>query len=406
MALLLLAGLAVIAFCYDYFKARDGENEELLILILTALLGGSVLVAGSHFASFFIGLETLSVSLFVLIGYCFDRANALEAAIKYLILSGVSSAFLLMGMALIYAQCGVLDFSGIGLYIANQQQINLMVLSGIVFIVAGLGFKLSLVPFHMWTPDVYEGAPSPIAAFVATVSKGAVFVLFLRYFITSGGYLYSSLLTVLSIIAVVTILGGNFLALRQQNVKRLLAYSSIAHIGYLLVAVVASGSVLPKAVVEAVTFYLVAYFISTLGAFGVVSILSTSQAEAMDLSLYQGLFWRRPWLAAAFTVMLLSLAGIPLTAGFIGKFYIFAVGAEGRLWGLMTALIIGSGLGLYYYLRIIVAMSMNRDMVVNAKLEATLPFLSSVAITVLTILSVWFGVYPGYLMNFIQQIAQ
>jgi NADH-quinone oxidoreductase subunit N len=172
MALLLSAGLAVLGFCFDYFKDREGENEELLLLLLTALLGASVLVASSHFAAFFLGLETLSISLFVLIGYPLKQTRPLEAAIKYLILSGVSSAFLLMGMALIYAQCGELTFSGIGRFIANQSAMNVMVLSGVILIVAGLGFKLSLVPFHLWTPDVYQGAPAPIRHLSPPFQKG------------------------------------------------------------------------------------------------------------------------------------------------------------------------------------------------------------------------------------------
>ena len=403
-ALVFIAGLAVMAFCYDYFKDREGENEELLLLILTTLLGGSVLVNSSHFASFFIGLETLSVSLFVLIGYSFDRSNSLEAAVKYLVLSGVSSAFLLMGMALIYAQCGSLEFSGIGDYVTNRQTIDAMVLTGIVFIVAGLAFKLSLVPFHLWTPDVYEGAPAPITALVATVSKGAVFVLLLRYFLTSGGYLYSSMLTIFSIIAGVTILGGNLLALLQNNVKRMLAYSSIAHMGYLLVAFIAGGSIAPDLVVESVTFYLVAYLITTLGAFGVVSMLSTIPTEAGEQSFYQGLFWRRPWLAAVFTLMLLSLAGIPLTAGFIGKFYIFAAGVDGRLWGLLLTVIIGSGLGLYYYLRIIVAMSMSPESDTTEDNVHTCAWASSATLTVLTMLLLWLGVFPERLITLIQSL--
>ncbi len=401
MGLLLVSGLAVIAFCYDYFKDRDGENEELLLLILIALLGGSVLVASSHFASFFIGLEILSVSLFVLIGYSFDRSKSLEAAIKYLVLSGVSSAFLLMGMALIYAQCGALDFTGIGRYIASQQKFNVMVLSGFVFIVAGLGFKLSLVPFHMWTPDVYEGAPAPVTAFVATVSKGAVFILLLRYFIMTGSYLSPSLLTVFSIIAALTILAGNLLALLQQNIKRLLAYSSIAHMGYLLIAFIAGGGIAPALVTESVTFYLIAYIITTLGAFGVVSILATPQTEATEFSFYHGLFWRRPWLAAAFTLTLLSLAGLPLTVGFIGKFYIFAAGIEGRLWGLLLILIIGSGLGIYYYLRIIVVMSMTMDLIVNEDAKPACKWISYATLAVLTMLVVCLGIFPGWIANFI-----
>ena len=364
-----------------------------------------MLVASSHFAAFFLGLETLSISLFTLIGYPLNRERPLEAAIKYLILSGVSSAFLLMGMALIYAQSGELTFSGIGHFIASQPAMNAMILSGIILIVAGLGFKLSLVPFHLWTSDVYQGAPAPITAFIATVSKGAVFVLLLRFCISSGSYAYTSLLTVFSVIAVLSILGGNLLALLQNNVKRLLAYSSIAHMGYLLVAFIAGGSISPSLAVESVTFYLVAYFITTIGAFGVVSVLSTPQTEAGDIALYHGLFWRRPWLAGIFTLMLLSLAGIPLTAGFIGKFYIFTSAADGRLWGLLVAIIAGSGLGLYYYLRIIVVMSMNIEATVNESEEPSSIWISIAILSALSMLLAWFGIYPTYLITIIHSVS-
>ncbi|MDP1665002.1 MAG: NADH-quinone oxidoreductase subunit N [Methylobacter sp.] len=402
MALLLSAGLAVLGFCYDYFKEREGENEELPLLLLTALLGGAVLVGSSHFASFFIGLEILSISLFVLVGYPLNQTRPLEAAIKYLVLSGVSSAFLLMGMALIYAQCGELYFSGIGRYIASRQDMNVMVLSGTLLIVAGLGFKLSLIPFHLWTPDVYEGASAPITAFIATVSKGAVFALLLRYFVSTDSYAYTPLLNVFSVIAGLSILGGNLLALLQNNVKRLLAYSSIAHMGYLLVAFIAGGRISSVLVVESVTFYLLVYFITTIGAFGVVSVLSTPQTEADEMSFYRGLFWRRPWLAAVFTLMLLSLAGIPLTAGFIGKFYIFISAADGRLWGLLLAIIVGSGLGLYYYLRIIVVMSMSVE---ASTIKPAQGWISTATLAVLTVLLVGFGIYPGLLVNVIQSVS-
>lgn len=403
--LLLLAGLTVSGFCYDYFKDREGENEELLLLLLTALLGASVLVASSHFASFFLGLETLSISLFVLVGYPLNQRRPLEAAIKYLILSGVSSAFLLMGMALIYAQSGELSFSGIGHFIASQPAMNAMILSGVILIVAGLGFKLSLVPFHLWTPDVYQGAPAPITAFIATVSKGAVFVILLRFFISTDSYAYTPLLTVFSVIAVLSILGGNLLALLQNNVKRMLAYSSIAHMGYLLVAFIAGGSITPTLAVESVTFYLVAYFITTLGAFGVVSVLSTPQTEAGEISFYRGLFWRRPWLAGTFTLMLLSLAGIPLTAGFIGKFYIFTSGADARLWGLLLAIIAGSGLGLYYYLKIIVVMSMNVETTVHESDGFSGAWISIAILATSSLLLVWFGIYPDQFIKIIQSVS-
>lgn len=404
-ALLLSTGLAVLGFCYDYFKNLEGENEELLLLLLTALLGASVLVASRHFAAFFLGLEILSISLFALISYPLNQTRPLEAAIKYLILSGVSSAFLFMGMALIYAQSGELTFSGVGHFIARQPAMNAMIFSGVILIVAGLGFKLSLVPFHLWTPDVYQGAPAPITAFIATVSKGAVFVLLLRFFIGTGSFANTPLLTVFTVIAILSILGGNLLALLQTNVKRLLAYSSIAHMGYLLVAFIAGGSIAPALVAESVTFYLVAYFITTLGAFGVVSVLSTPQTEAGDISFYRGLFWRRPWLAGVFTLMLLSLAGIPLTVGFIGKFYIFTSGADARLWGLLAAIIVGSGLGLYYYLRIIIVMSMNIEAAVPESGQSSNEWISTAMLSALSLLLIWFGIFPNQLVTIIQSVS-
>lgn len=405
MALMLFAGLAVSGFCHAYFKAREGENEELFLLLLTALLGSLVLVCSSHFASFFIGLETLSVALFALIAYPLQQTRALEAAIKYLLLSGVASASLLMGMALIYAQCGALDFAGIGACISATPEISIMILGGSILLLAGVGFKLSLIPFHMWTPDVYEGAPAPIGAFIATVSKGAVFIVLLRFFLGTGLYAYQPLMNVLSIMAALSILGGNLLALLQHNVKRVLAYSSIAHMGYMLAAFIAGRTIAPALLIEALGFYLVAYFITTLGAFGVVSLLSTPQQEAGDLLLYLGLFRRHPWLAAVFTLMLLSLAGIPLTAGFIGKFYIFLAAADARLWALLSIVIIGSGLGLYYYLRIIVMMSLNSEEAGCEGSDYAPEWLAAATLAVLALLLVGFGVYPGPLVGFMQSMA-
>lgn len=405
IALLLLAGLAVLGLCHDYFKQHDGENEELPLLLLTALIGGSVLASSSHSAAFFLGLETLSISLFTLIGYPAHQKRPLEAAIKYLVLSGVSSAFLLMGIALLYAQSGELTFSGIGRFISAQPGLSIVMLSGMILIVSGLGFKLSLVPFHLWTPDVYEGSPAPVTAFIATVSKGAVFVLLLRLFAETESYAYGPLQGVLGFIAVLSILAGNLLALLQTNIKRILAYSSIAHMGYLLVAFIAGTRIARPLVVESMAFYLVAYFITTLGAFGVVSMLSSVQQEAGEIAKLRGLFWRQPWLAGSFTLMLLSLAGIPLTAGFIGKFYIFTAGADGRFWGLLAAVIVGSGLGLFYYLRIIVAMSMNMGKTAAQPLSLSVQPVSAITLAVLSVLLLWFGIFPGDLINSIHSLA-
>jgi NADH-quinone oxidoreductase subunit N len=318
------------------------------------------------------------------------------------VLSGVASPFLLFGIALIYAELGSLEFTQLGkLLTARTDPGSAYLLTGLAMVVVGVGFKLSVVPFHLWTPDVYEGAPAPVTAFLATVSKGAMFALLLRFFVAAEGYQSGPLLLVLSLIAIASMLIGNLLALLQDNVKRILAYSSIAHLGYLLVAFLVGGAL----AVEAVSFYLVAYFVTTLGAFGIVTVLSKPDRDADVLSDYQGLFWQRPWLAGVFTAMLLSLAGIPLTAGFVGKFYLFAAGVEGALWLLLIVLVIGSAIGLFYYLRIVVVMyrSPPEGAMESGTAHPSFAALAgSVVLAVLTLSLVWLGVYPGPVIDIIQ----
>lgn len=407
-ALLLVAAAAVTGLCYDYFEGRREQREELYILLLTATLGSVVLVASSHFASFFLGLELVSVSLFALIAYPREHAPPLEAAAKYLILSGVSSALLLFGMALMYAELSTLEFSTMSTALIGQTGVrSAYLVAGLALIVAGVGFKLSLVPFHLWTPDVYQGAPAPVTAFLATVSKGAIFALLLRYFVQADGYSYTPVLAVLAVIAIASMLLGNVLALLQDNVKRILAYSSIAHLGYLMVAFLAAG---PLAV-ESVSYYLAAYFVTTIGAFGIVALVSSREQthESERLEDYRGLFWRKPWYAGAFTLMLLSLAGIPLTMGFVAKFYVFAAGVESALWLLLAALVVGSAVGLFYYLRVIVFLFMPGDtagtMPVAPAPGAPAPVAGPVVLAALTVLLVWLGVYPGPIMAVIRGTA-
>jgi NADH-quinone oxidoreductase subunit N len=352
-ALIAAASFAVALLAYDYLAKREGNQEEFYVLLLLATLGAMVLAASSQFASLFLGLEVLSVALYALIAYFGDRPLPVEAGIKYLVLAGSSSAFLLFGIALVYADLGTMDFARIAHLLAIHQDPNLtLLLPGVAMIITGIGFKLALVPFHMWTPDVYQGAPAPVTAFVATVSKGGMFALLLRYFNQSGTNRFTSVLLVFSIIAIASMFVGNLLALYQNNVKRILAYSSIAHMGYLLVALEVGGLMGAGAVV----FYLVAYFVMTLGAFAVVTVLSEEHRDADQLDDYRGLFWRRPVLALVFTAMLLSLAGIPLTAGFLGKFYIVAAGAAVGAWALLLVLVVTSVIGLFYYLRIVMVL--------------------------------------------------
>lgn len=395
--LLIAADFPVALLAHDYLEQHEIDRDEFYILMLIATVGGCVLVASSHFASFFLGLEILSVSLYGLIAYLHLRRLPVEAGIKYLVLAAASAAFLLFGMALIYADLGTMEFADMGRSLAVSGHGTLL-LSGFALIITGIGFKLAVVPFHLWTPDVYEGAPAPVTAFVATVSKGAVFALLLRLFFQVGANRIPQIALIFTIIAIASMLAGNILALLQDNVKRILAYSSIAHLGYLLVAFLASGAL----AVEAVTFYLVAYFITTLGVFGVVSVLSRETAEADRIEDYRGLFWRRPGLAGVFTVMLLSLAGIPVTAGFIGKFYVLAAGASAGSWALVIILVVSSAIGLFYYLRIVATMYAAPSEAAPSLAPGS--FLGETALAALTCLLLWFGVYPEPLLQMIHTV--
>jgi NADH-quinone oxidoreductase subunit N len=399
MGLVFAAAFAIVILCHAYFGGAAGHHQTVCILLLLAALGSAVLVASSHFASFLMGLELLSVSLFALIAYPRGAERALEAGIKYLVLAGISSALLLFGMALVYARLGTMQFMQIGT-LTGAAGGGIYLDTGVALILVGIGFKLALVPFHLWTPDVYEGAPAPIAAFVATVSKGAMMALLLRYFIVAGGYRSASVMLALTVIAVVSILVGNLLALLQDNVKRILAYSSIAHLGYVMVAFLATGAL----AVEAVSYYLVAYVVTMLGAFGVVTLLSIG-GEGNDcdaLADYRSLFWRQPAMAGAFTVMLLSLAGIPLTMGFVGKFYVVAAGIGASLWLPVVVLVVGSVIGLYYYLRIIATMCAPPPDIMPARVPvAAAPASVAGVLTLLglSLVLVWLGVYPASLIR-------
>jgi len=394
MGLIIISAAAVALLSYEYLEKHDGEREELYLLMLLATLGCAVLVASSHFVSFLLALEILSISLYAMVAYMKDQKRALEAGIKYLILASASAAFLLFGAALIYADTGTMSFSRLGEISAHAPG-SLLLLSGIVLTITGVGFKLAVVPFHLWTPDVYEGASAPVGAFVATTSKGAMVALLLRYFCFSGTLEYRPVFLVFSVIAIASMCAGNFLALRQRNVKRILAYSSIAHFGYILVAVLAGQTM----ATQAVSFYLAAYFATILVSFGCVAVLSNSERDADDLEDYRGLFWRHPVIAGVFTAALLSLAGIPATMGFLGKFYVLAAGASAAAWALILILVLTSVAGLFYYLRIVVALYSAPPE--PAPVQTVSPR-GAFVVVVLAVLLIYFGVYPSPLLDLIR----
>lgn len=352
VGVVLVACFTVALFGFEYLERRSSQNEEFYILVLLAGLGGSVLAMSAHLAAFWLGLEILSASLFGLIAYLRGRYRGLEAGLKYLVLAAAASAFLLFGMALIYADVGAMDFAAIARALRGGRLHTELVVPGVALMTVGIGFKLAVAPFHMWTPDVYEGAPAPTSMLVATASKASIVAVLLRLYLQLDLGAQPAIYAALWAIAAASMFAGNLLALMQDNLKRLLAYSSIAHLGYVLVAVVSGGA----AAASAASFYMGAYVATMLGAFGVVCALGRDGAEAERLEDYRGMFWRRPLLAAGLTIALMSLAGIPLTAGFWAKLYVLSAGAAASHWVLVVLVVINSAIALYYYLRVVVMM--------------------------------------------------
>ncbi|GAO41117.1 NADH-quinone oxidoreductase subunit N [Flavihumibacter petaseus] len=386
--------LVVGLFSFVYFEEREENPREYYILLFLATLGGAVLTISKHFLSFFLALELLSVGLYALVGYLRYRNNAIEAGMKYLILAALSSAFLLFGMALVYMETGSMDFAFIVQRLAATRPANsVLFIMGISIMLVAVGFKLALVPFHLWAADVYQGAPAPVTAFIATSSKIAVFAVLLRLSQQIGLQQFPVFTTIFSIVAIASMITGNFLALQQQNVKRLLAYSSIAHFGYLLVAFLPGNT----AGVEATIFYLSSYSITLLSALGVITVMSTRERDAEDIADYRGLFWRYPALAAVLSIALFSLAGIPLTAGFLAKFFVLAAGVQANLWLPVTVLVLASVVSLYFYLRIISTLFADAPAAEERKhtLHPFFHFATYATLWVMLFLLCWLGVFPG-----------
>ncbi|MBK0002336.1 NADH-quinone oxidoreductase subunit NuoN [Erwinia sp. S38] len=400
--LVILASLATCTFAYPWLATYPDNREEFYLLVLIAALGGIVLASANHLASLFIGIELISLPLFGLVGYAFQQKRSLEAAIKYTILSAAASSFLLFGMALVYADSGNLGFVALGKSLTDGLIHQPLLLAGLGLMIVGFGFKLSLVPFHLWTPDVYQGAPAPVTTFLATASKIAIFAVLMRLFMYAPMTDSEGVRTVLGIIAVASMLFGNLMAISQSNIKRMLGYSSIAHMGYLLVALVAVQT--HQLSLEVVGVYLAGYLFSSLGAFGVVSMMSSpySGPDADSLYSYRGLFWHRPVLSAVMTVVMLSLAGIPMTLGFIGKFYVLAVGVSADLWWLTGAVVLGSAIGLYYYLRVTVSLYLTPPEVAMRDAPSNWAFTAGGIVALISaILVLLLGIYPQPLISLV-----
>lgn len=399
IGLIIFSGLVVNVFSYIYFQEKEEGPKEYYVLLFLCTLGACVLAVSAHFVSVFLGLEILTIGLYALIAYLRTRNRSVEAGIKYLVLAAFSSAFLLFGMALVYLQTGTMAFSAMA-DVAASDSVPPLLLTGLGLMLIGLGFKLAVVPFHMWTADVYQGAPVPVTAFIATASKGGVVAALLRFFVAVDGFHSEQLQAVMIVIAIASMITGNLLALRQKNIKRLLAYSSIAHLGYLLVAFIPGSDAVP----QAVSFYLLTYFTASFVAFGVITILSGAESDAEDLGYYKALFWKHPVLAATLAVAMFSLAGIPLTAGFTGKFYVLTTGIGQGLWLLAVVLVLSSVIGLYYYLRVITTMfEGTRDLLPGPPPKYPVFLgISMVVLSVLTFALIWLGVFPDGVIGMVQ----
>lgn len=403
VALALSGSFFVAIFSYAHPKPDVGRREESYLLLLLAALGSAVLVTSSHFVSLFLGLEILSVALYALIAYPRLRQESVEAGMKYLVLGSASAAFLLFGMALVYAQLGSMSLGRLAAAMGTSSlTTDPLIALGVALMLTGAGFKLGVVPFHLWAPDVYQGASAPVGGFIATVSKASMVALVFRYFTDVNPASYRSVLLALSAIAIASMFAGNLLALLQTSLKRILAYSSITHLGYVLVALQAPG----RAAAEAATYYLAAYLITLLLAFGTITLMSDGRADGDRLENFRGMFWKSPLPATALTAAMLSLAGIPFTAGFIGKFYIVAVGVEAALWPLVGILVLTSVIGLFYYLRVVVAIYSDVPKEVDGALDPSTPALGGrIALSALSLALVVLGVYPDPLMTMIRNAA-
>jgi NADH-quinone oxidoreductase subunit N len=397
---LLAAGFFLI-ISTRYLEEEHMRLGELYVLVLFATVGMMVFAGSADLMLIFIGLELMSVPVYVLTGVNRRDVRSAEGALKYFLLGAFSSAFFLLGVALVFGATGATNLSEIAIAVGvDGIGASPMLLMGVAMLAVGFGFKVAAVPFHMWTPDAYEGAPAPIAGFMAAAVKAAAFAAFLRVFLTAFPGLYDTWNAMAVWLAVITMISANLIALVEGNVKRMLAYSSIAHAGYLLVAL-AAASVLGAA---SFLFYSLVYTIMTMGAFAVVIAVAGRQEANLDLESYAGLGWKRPLLGIVMTVFLLSLAGFPLTAGFIGKVFLLRAAVERGLVLLAVVLVLASLVSYWYYLRVAWYMWF-RDAVPGAGAGPEPSTGLKVALATAAVLVLALGVAPGPLLSLAEQSA-
>lgn len=367
---LLVTALTVLVSTV-WVEREDVPAGEYNALLMFATFGMMLMASGNDFVIIFLGLETLSIATYVMAGLRRGDLKSNESAMKYFILGSFASAFLLYGMALVYGATGSTNVTEIAARTADANFPGLLLI-GAALMIVGFGFKVAMAPFHIWTPDVYEGAPSPVTGFMATGPKAAAFASFIRVFVIgfpliagvqASGYLHGAWITALAVMAIITMTVGNVAAILQNNVKRMLAYSSISHAGYALVGFVGAGAATTIAgrdeAIAAVAFYMLAYAVTNLGAFGVVTVVGQKNDRRAEFEDYNGIGFRSPVLSFALSIFMLSLIGLPLTAGFMGKVLVFRPALEAGstlLTILVVAAVVNSAISAYYYLRLIVVM--------------------------------------------------
>ncbi len=393
-----IVGIIAVLIADPYLKREEVEKGEYYGIVLFCIVGMMLMASGNDLIVIFLGLETMSVGLYVLAGFLKADIRSNEAAIKYFLMGAFASAFLLYGIAIIYGIVGSTNVADVGSYIKEKGLFsNPALFVSLSLILVGFGFKVSAFPFHMWTPDVYEGSPTSVTAFMSTGPKAAGFAAFLRVFYHAFGPVANDWIMVIWIISVLTMSIGNIVALVQENIKRMLAYSSIAHAGYILMGFVVCTSELGRA---SVLFYLLAYIFMELGAFAVVAQYGKKGEENLSIKSYSGMAYKYPLLAATMTVFMLSLAGIPPLAGFVGKFYIFSAAIkEGFIW-LAVIAVINSLISVYYYLRVTVMMYMKEP-------EAVPTFKMSPAMVIALVITalgtIQIGILPSFYLNVVKQ---
>ncbi len=400
-AIVLGSAFLVIALSSQFVEDEEAQPAEYYGIIMFSLVGAVMMISFENLIMLFVGVEALSIAMYVLTGSDKRNLRSNEAALKYFLMGAFTTGIMLFGMAMIYGATGSFTLSGIGAYTANPQVgLSLLLYVGLLMLLIGLLFKVSAAPFHFWTPDVYDGAPTIFTAFMSTVVKTAGFAALFKLLSVSFNGVYSFWWVMLAVIAAITLVIGNITAVYQNSFKRMMAYSSISHAGYLLIGLAALGAQSKQAIV----FYSLAYSVATISAFGVLLLvaqqrptqtLTSGGVSGNNFDDFNGLGRQNPLLGLAMTVSMLSLAGIPLTAGFWGKFYIFSTAVErGQIWLLVVAVLM-SAVGIYYYFRVIVAMYFRDGDTEPIRVSPVYQYVLVVA----TAITIGLGVVPGLLQR-------